>query len=403
MSVTDAAQSITDRPGPRSELRLPSLEVHNFRAFEHLKIEHLGRVNLVTGRNNVGKTSVLEAIHLFARSGGALPVWELLTSRDEFAEVYNAGTPREGWASSTDKDPNLYPLTVKHLFYGRKDLDDFPGPILIGPVDNREATLHMLARWYRVYLEDSKDGLKTRTFTLIPPTELESSPEREAYLSVQMGKKPEVWYSIAQLSDRSSYLLRIASLAQDKQSLFIKPMGVDNTRLSRLWNNILLSPLEDEVLAALQIIAPDIERVSVRVDQATPTGPVPIVKFKSSGQPFPLRTMGDGMVRLFGIALALVNARDGFLLIDEVENGLHYSIQPDVWRLIFRVASQLNVQVLATTHSWDCIEAFQKAAADDECEGGVLVRLQEKQGKIKATCFDEADLAIITQNDLEAR
>jgi AAA15 family ATPase/GTPase len=130
---------------------------------------------------------------------------------------------------------------------------------------------------------------------------------------------------------------------------------------------------------------------------------MPIVKVKGSRQPFPLRTMGDGMVRLFGIALALVNARDGFLLIDEIENGLHYSIQPDVWRLIFRAASRLNVQVLTTTHSWDCIEAFQKAAVEAVSEEGMLIRLREKGGKIVATGFDERQLRIVTRDDIEVR
>jgi predicted ATPase len=206
-----------------------------------------------------------------------------------------------------------------------------------------------------------------------------------------------------QLSDRGSYLLRHGALAQDKQGLFVKATGVENARILRLWRNVHLFPLEDEVRAALQIVVPDVDRVSVTIDEETRPGPVPIVKLRDSDRPFPLRTMGDGMVRLFGIALALVNAKDGFLMIDEVENGLHYSVQPDVWRRIFRLASRLNVQVFATTHSWDCITGFQKAAAEAEGEDGVLVRLEEKQGKIVATCFDEGDLAVITQNDLEAR
>src|SRR5205807_9044547 len=119
--------------------------------------------------------------------------------------------------------------------------------------------------------------------------------------------------------------------------------------------------------------------------------------------PFPLRTMGDGVVRLFAMILALVNAKDGFLLLDEIENGLHHSIQPDVWRLIFRVATSLNVQVFATTHSWDCIAAFQKAAADAAGDEGMLIRLQEKSGRIVATGFDERHLRIVTRDDIEVR
>ncbi len=103
------------------------------------------------------------------------------------------------------------------------------------------------------------------------------------------------------------------------------------------------------------------------------------------------------MQRMFGIALALVNSRNGILLVDEIENGLHYSAQPDVWRLIFRLASRLNVQVFATTHSWDCIEAFQ----EDTQNAGLLIRLESKKGKIVATLFDEQELGIATREQIE--
>lgn len=108
------------------------------------------------------------------------------------------------------------------------------------------------------------------------------------------------------------------------------------------------------------------------------------------------------MQRMLGIALALVNAENGILLIDEIENGLHYSIQTDLWRLIFQVAQRLNIQVFATSHSWDCIESFQKAAQENEQEG-ILIRLEHKKGEVVATIFDEDKLAIATREQIEIR
>jgi ABC-type multidrug transport system ATPase subunit len=195
----------------------------------------------------------------------------------------------------------------------------------------------------------------------------------------------------------------MGSLAQDKHALFVKAAGLESSLVSRLWNNIQLSPEEEEVRAALQIVAHDVERISVRIDPRTPQGIVPIVKLQGANQPVPLRTMGAGMLRLFNIALAMANARDGFLLLDEIENGLHHSIQLDVWRLIFRLADRLNVQVLASTHSWDCIEAFQKATAEAAFEQGMLIRLREKGGKFIATGFDQRHLRIVTRDDIEVR
>ena len=73
-----------------------------------------------------------------------------------------------------------------------------------------------------------------------------------------------------------------------------------------------------------------------------------------------------------------MNAKDGILLIDEFENGLYYSVKRDLWRFIFRLAHSLNAQVFATTHSWDCIEAFQRAAREDRQEEGLLIRYKER-------------------------
>ena len=109
------------------------------------------------------------------------------------------------------------------------------------------------------------------------------------------------------------------------------------------------------------------------------------------------------MLRAPGISLALVNARNGILLIDEFENGLYYTVQPDIWRLIFQVARRLNIQVFATTHSWDCIEAFQLAAKEEHQEEGYLIRLEYIQDKVTATVFDESKLGIATREHIEVR
>src|SRR5262245_20037887 len=139
MAVTHVEQA----PPQEGKLRLPSLEVRNFRAFDHLQIESLGRVNLITGRNNVGKTSVLEAVYLYARAGAGLALHERLRSRDEFAGGPALALPDESWSGSSGREPTIYPLTIKHLFHGRKDFDDFPEPVRIGPIGEPDQALHV--------------------------------------------------------------------------------------------------------------------------------------------------------------------------------------------------------------------------------------------------------------------
>ena len=89
-------------------------------------------------------------------------------------------------------------------------------------------------------------------------------------------------------------------------------------------------------------------------------------------------------------------------MIDEFENGLHYSVQPDAWRMIFRLAQRLDVQVFATTHSSDAVEAFQEAATESP-EDGVLLKLTRRGDKIHPTVFAEEELASATRYDIEVR
>lgn len=100
--------------------------------------------------------------------------------------------------------------------------------------------------------------------------------------------------------------------------------------------------------------------------------------------------------------LSLSCAKNGVLLVDEIENGLHYTILPDVWRIVFQLASELNVQVFATTHSWDCIKAFQ-GAADEHADEGALLKLAAKDGRIIPKLFKESELAIATRDQIELR
>lgn len=96
------------------------------------------------------------------------------------------------------------------------------------------------------------------------------------------------------------------------------------------------------------------------------------------------------------------------MLIDEFENGLHYSIQEKIWGYIFDLAKSLNIQVFATTHSWDCIESFSKVAKEKSDVDGALFRVGKSvrtsdAGKVIATVFDEDQLFNITQSDVEVR
>src|SRR5258708_23222228 len=97
-------------------LILNSLEIRGFRGFRHLQIERLGRVNLIVGKNNEGKSSLLEALQLYALRGYPSAIWDHLRSRDE--SRYSA----TGRSVDRSIDAADQLLALKSLYYGRKFL-----------------------------------------------------------------------------------------------------------------------------------------------------------------------------------------------------------------------------------------------------------------------------------------
>mgnify|MGYP003887959019 CR=1 FL=1 len=121
-----------------------------------------------------------------------------------------------------------------------------------------------------------------------------------------------------------------------------------------------------------------------------------------------LRIYRPALLRVLQLALKIFPAKGGFLLIDEFENGLHYSVQERIWHLAFEMAQRLDIQIFATTHSWDCVESFSEVARSRSDIDGVLFRVgrsvrTSEQGRVIATVFDEAALHSITQSDVEVR
>jgi hypothetical protein len=88
--------------------------------------------------------------------------------------------------------------------------------------------------------------------------------------------------------------------------LLDRQKGLDRKGVGSLWDGISLTPLEDDVLAALHIIAPGVEGLSFVGEPEYSAGRIPIVRITGIDEPLPLRSLGDGrclLLPIVGIAL----------------------------------------------------------------------------------------------------
>lgn len=365
---------------------LNSLEIINFRAFMNLKISHIGRVNLIVGRNNVGKTSLLEAIHLYSSDNVLGAVLRLLRRRQEYSSEKNES------------------LLFDSLFYKH---DGSSSRIEIGEVnDMNQLVIRPMWRWIEE-TDDDERIRRLRQFNDSPPEDLEIETTEVLTAKRGTGNIQSIPMNLDSYPDSyPDWLSSPGRLTRryrgSYSSLFLPSSGFQDDSLdtAELWDRIVLTDKEFSVLDALKVIEPDLERI-VMV-QGKSGRRRAIVKLRQQ-KTMSLRSLGDGMNKLFELAIGLVNAgEDGTFLVDEIDSGLHFTTLVDLWELIFRTAENLKVQIFATSHSWDCIEAFQ-AAASIHPSDSFLIRLEKNQEDVSAEVFSEKELAIIARESIEVR
>jgi hypothetical protein len=373
-----------------NHLLLNNLEIRQFRRFENLSVEKLGRVNLFVGKNNVGKTTLLEALNLYANIGSPGVMLDILGARDNLTD-HNL----HGRNARVSQGPAIW-----SLFNGTKELARIDQAIQIGPISKPDSTLSIAIEWFTEKMgADGRTALEPTTLTedstiteLVPALVIRIAGARRAFrLDRSFKNYARRWQFQPQ-----------AFLDLATRCTFVGPNGLSAAQLERMWNIVALTPLEEDVTDALRLIVPTVEDFALLRRDGGREMSVRIKPDKES-LPQALRCMGDGMNRLFGLGLAMVTSGDGILLVDEIENGIHYSVLPSLWRFVARLAHRLNVQVFATSHSLDCIKAFHEVTSADKSIEGVLARLEVREGELRAAVFDEAKLDRFLGEDIEIR
>ena len=361
---------------------LPSLSVKGLLGIPELTIPELGRVTLLTGKNGAGKSTVLDAVRIYAARGAYSALTGVLRERDEIAGFVDA-----------DGDEVLAP-NLEALFYGRNPTPE--STIAIGPVDgNRDLLIRAGPGIWNGGGEYPLAG--------------DSADDDPPALQVSLGGGSARSIPMSTGLDRESAYRRLARRRDaDTNALFpcrlLGPGVPANIDIAQFWDGIALTADETLAVRALNLIYGDLVRgVATVGDPRSRYGRRPIVGLKENRNPVPLRSLGEGAVRMCAITMALANSRGGVLLLDEVENGIHHAVQCDFWKMTLQAACDNDVQVIATTHSWDCVASFARAAAELETPDSRLVTLTQRHGKVFATMLDEDQMQIAARHRIEVR
>lgn len=369
-----------------AEAKIENLRIENFRALQSLSIKGMSTVNLFVGKNNTGKTTVLEAIHLYYAEDSILRLGELLSSRDE----YSFGRKRR-LSATFDREP---PLAFESLFYGRPDVDREPW-FLIG-TDDYNHQLRVSFTWVRRVADHAGTSIRYERGLFGDAT---TDPDVLPGFEVSDGNSSILFP--ADRLDRLSLRRRSARYTESSVA-YLPSAGMTSDEIGRVWDAIALTSDESFAIEALRSIVPTLEKLVLVQSPQMRGERVLMAKLSEFDEPVPFKSLGEGAIHVLGIVLALIKARGGVLLADEIENGVHYSVQSQLWELIFRQAKAWNIQVFATTHSWDCVLGFEHAAEDHQ-QDAQLFRLEKYYDHVRAVSFTPKELAIAERESIEIR
>jgi hypothetical protein len=365
----------------RARTMYQSFKISNFRCFRETTLNSPERVNLIAGMNNVGKTALLEA--LFLHSGAYNP--ELTLRLNAFRGIQQVELEFGRWVK-----------TPWDSLFSQFDTSKIVE--LVG--ENEKTGLRILrlrvirqpeelAKIGQSIQHSSDKSESTHSFT--------SETAQVLELECTEGKQPRKYYMIL---DRKGVRIEPIPPPPPFPAVFLVARGrVSLAEDAESFGKLEILGQQDVLLKALQVIEARLRRLAVVV-----VGGVPMIHGDIGlGRLVPLPVMGEGMTRLANLVLAIGNAPNGVVLVDEIENGLHHSILSKVWRAIGEVARQFNTQVFATTHSLECIIAAHRAFSESGCYDFRLHRLERVNETIRAVTYDQETLEAAIETGLEVR
>lgn len=307
---------------------ITKLKIENFRGFAEFEVKGIKPVNLIVGRNNGGKTSLLEAIHV----GG---------SRGDYTAIQGIST-RRGELLSLQTGPNGLQTAVDiSCFYHNYEVAECSSFVIEGDGNLGKTQVHVR--------EIAPDELRQGTADL---AEFPATFVLEGYFNGD---------HVGDTIVNGGSVLRHGA-ARISGFPFVSADSLQTAQLRTMWDRVLARGDEKLVYKALRIIQPDVDDVQFLsnpwMHNSASTAGI-VVRLKGNQFRVPLGSFGDGMRRLLSLAVLLASVETNqCVLIDEIDTGLHHSVLTSMWELIIQTAVERQVQIFATTHSLDCLRGL---------------------------------------------
>ncbi|MBP3506294.1 MAG: ATP-binding protein [Lachnospiraceae bacterium] len=335
---------------------LPWIEINNFRGISHLQYEPK-QVNLLIGRNNSGKSTILEAIYAVLM-GKEVPT---IFNQGRYLNRYGINVHAERASISADN----------HDFFISCSLSDLPADFSEKIVEKLNLVLFHNAKFtpspfYQKKFIDYLIKSRMVSFSVLDGNlrSIDVTPYKG--FSEKLAADSQSIFAGADISpeDLQEYLYQFCRMSYGFSENVDANVGnirfINNS--DKLFYQVTADPLElielDKFVLEHNLL-PNVERL---MEDG--------VVYRENDETYflPYTVHGTGFSILLNLISTIRQCRDGVLLIEEPENHMHPGYLQVFVENLMLLARKLNVQVFLTTHSYDLIEAFANYSQYDEEE-----------------------------------
>ena len=346
---------------------LGSFEAVRYRGIGGLSLPRLSRANLVTGVNGVGKTALIEAMWIFTGRYNPSLLWNANIQRSTGPVLDPVSRLSSGALELHGKENG----SIHRLKYAFEKTAEIVAPATAGEATERNLMQLPVAGRIDTWLDGklAKGGVG--------------------------GMQPTPWGMVIHESPAPPRPHSTCVIESTKFQL-----ETSGEHLQR-YSDMVRANRKEELTNAINLMLPKIKDLEIL---ANSSGESYLSAMTTDGVQLPLHDLGGGVVRLYRLLLSFFTCRDGILLADEMENGIHHSVLREVWVRARQWMREWNVQLVATSHSAECIESAIAAFLDAPEDLSIhKLFMSERTGRVEAATFTGETLEGALDLDLELR
>lgn len=353
---------------------LTDVLISGFKSLEQVHLQDLRQVNVIVGRSASGKTALLEAIRV-GLSGLPSTMWNVASSRGGF--MFLPQPPTRDQFESIWR-PYFFDFDIS------KSID-----ILMSDDRARSASVKVL------FDPEAVTSSAGPVFPGMPPIVSSINPlsfERSSFDGVAS-------YARASLNQQGHMNFEPAAELGIASEMFTSSTQINVSQVANWFSALSINDEEHDLVGTVREAFPLVGDLSVQAPQGVPQI---YASLKSPRRKLPLTSISSGINKFVSLLIAMQTLSDGVVLIDEIENGIYFEMYPILWATLARYASRNRVQVFATTHSLECLDA---AAAVLQPSASVysILQVYQEQGKTEVRELNGRDASNAIKGGIEVR